>query len=103
MISSAMLRAMGFQARTVRRAFLLEATFIALQGIVIGVSLGLLTSWSVMTNSEGFSANHISFSVPVATVIVLLVVPLLASLLGVLAPATSASRIRPAIALRIAD
>jgi len=45
----------------------------------------------------------VSFSVPIASVVILLVVPLLASLLGVLAPANSASRVRPAIALRIAD
>jgi putative ABC transport system permease protein len=94
---------MGFQASVVRRAFLLEATFIASQGIVIGIVLGLLTSWSVMTNSDSFSANSIRFEVPWVTVALLLVVPMVASLLGVLAPARSASRIRPAIALRIAD
>jgi putative ABC transport system permease protein len=98
-----MLRAMGFQSSVVRRAFLLEASFIAMQGIVIGVVLGLLTSWSVMSNSDAFSQQHIAFEIPIVTVLVLLVVPLLASLLGVLAPANSASRIRPAVALRIAD
>jgi putative ABC transport system permease protein len=98
-----MLRAMGFQTSVVKRAFLLEATFIASQGIVIGIALGLLTSWSVMTNSDAFSANAIQFSIPWAMVSVLLVVPMLASLLGVLAPATAASKVRPAIALRIAD
>lgn len=98
-----MLRAMGFQASVVRRAFLLEATFIALQGIVIGVVLGLLTSWSTLSNSDSFSSDGIGFSVPMLTIAALLVVPLLASLLGVLAPANSAARVRPAIALRIAD
>jgi putative ABC transport system permease protein len=98
-----MLRAMGFQASVVRRAFLLEATFIASQGVVIGIVLGLLTSWSVMTNSDSFSANSIRFEVPWLTVALLVVVPMGASLLGVLAPARSASRIRPAVALRIAD
>ena len=98
-----MLRAMGFQSSVVRRAFLLEATFIAAQGILVGVTLGLLTAWSVMTNSEAFSAEAIEFSIPWATIVVLLVAPMLGSLLGVLAPATTASRIRPAVALRIAD
>ena len=99
-----MLRAMGFQSSVVRRAFLLEAAFIAAQGIVMGIALGLLSSWSVLTNSEAFSAQSgVQFAVPWGTVLVLLVVPLLASLLGVLAPANSASRVRPAIALRIAD
>jgi putative ABC transport system permease protein len=98
-----MLRAMGFQSSVVRRAFLLEATFIAAQGIVIGVGLGLLTAWSTLSNSDALSSEHVSFSVPVGTVVILLIVPLLASLLGVLAPANSASRVRPAVALRIAD
>ncbi|HEX4906137.1 MAG TPA: FtsX-like permease family protein [Acidimicrobiales bacterium] len=99
-----MLRAMGLQSSMVRRAFLLEAAFIAAQGIVVGIALGLLTSWSVLSNSEAFSAETgVQFAVPWGTVVVLLVVPMLASLLGVLAPANSASRVRPAIALRIAD
>lgn len=98
-----MLRAMGCQASVVRRAFLLEGAFVAAQGIIIGVVLGLLTSWSVLTNSESFSQQGTHFSIPGVTVVVLLIVPLLASLLGVLAPANSASKIRPAVALRIAD
>jgi putative ABC transport system permease protein len=98
-----MLRAMGFQSGVVRRAFLLEAAFVAAQGIVIGVGLGLLTSWSVMSNAEGFNADGVQFSIPWVTVLVLLTVPLAASLVGVLAPANSASRVRPAVALRIAD
>ncbi|MEN3273863.1 MAG: hypothetical protein V7636_2624, partial [Actinomycetota bacterium] len=40
---------------------------------------------------------------PWVTVFFLLAVPMVASLLGVLAPANSAARVRPAIALRIAD
>jgi putative ABC transport system permease protein len=98
-----MLRAMGFQASVVRRAFLLEATFVASQGVAIGIGLGLLTSWSVMTNSEGFSGQGTTFAIPWATVLFLLVVPMIASLLAVLAPANSAAKVRPAIALRIAD
>jgi putative ABC transport system permease protein len=98
-----MLRAMGFQSSVVRRAFLLEATFIAAQGIVIGVVLGLLTAWSTLSNSSSLTSEHVSFSIPWLSVAFLLVVPLLASLLGVLAPANSASRVRPAVAHRIAD
>ena len=39
-----MLRAMGFQSRVVRQAFLVEAGFIAVQGIALGVILALVTS-----------------------------------------------------------
>src|SRR5205085_1256914 len=44
-----MLRAMGFPSKVVRRAFLIEAAFIAGQGVVIGGVLGLVTGFSVLT------------------------------------------------------
>ncbi len=98
-----MLRAMGFPARTVRGAFLLEATFIALQGILIGVTLGLVTSYQLLANSSTFGDSDLGFLVPWAGLAVLLAVPLGASLLAAAWPAGQASRIRPAVALRIAE
>lgn len=38
------LRALGFQAGTIERAFLAESSFVALQGLVLGALLGVLTS-----------------------------------------------------------
>ena len=98
-----MLRAMGFRARTVRRAFLIEAAFIALQGIAIGAVLGLVTGFSVMSNSSTFGDRALPFEVPWVSIGVLTAATLAVSLLAVLAPATQASRIKPAVALRIAD
>jgi putative ABC transport system permease protein len=98
-----MLRAMGFSASVVRRAFLVEASFVAVQGIVIGIGLGLVTAWQVMTNSDAFGSQQLSFSVPWLHVAVILAVPLVASLLATVSPAARAARIRPAAALRIAD
>jgi len=98
-----MLRAMGFAARTVRRAFLIEASFIALQGIVIGVVLGLITGFSVVSNSTTFGDRALPFSVPWLSIALLSAATLVVSLLAVLAPARHASRIKPAAALRIAD
>lgn len=98
-----MLRAMGFPARTVRRAFLIEASFIALQGIVLGTVLGLLTGFSVLSHSSTFGDRGLPFAVPWLAIGVLAAATLGVSLLAVLAPATRASRIRPAAALRIAD
>ena len=97
-----MLRAMGFPARVVRRAFLIEATFIAAQGIVIGGALGLVTGFSVLSNSTTFGDKALPFTVPWG------VIALLAAAAGRVAarrrrPATQASRIKPAVALRIAD
>jgi len=98
-----MLRAMGFASKVVRRAFLIEATFIAAQGIVIGGVLGLVTGYSVLSNSSTFGDKRLPFTVPWPLIGLLAVAALGASLLAVAAPARQASRIKPAVALRIAD
>ena len=98
-----MLRAMGFPARVVRRAFLFEAAFIAVQGILIGLVLGLIVSWSLLSSSEAFGDQPLPFSVPWTGLAVVLVVPLVASLVAAFAPAAQAAKIKPAVALRIAD
>lgn len=98
-----MLRAMGFSAAIVRRAFLLEAGFVALQGILIGMILGMVTAYNLLVNSDSFGSQKLDFSWPWSVLAVIAVVPLLASLLATAAPATQAARIRPAAALRIAD
>ena len=97
------LRAIGVSAAVVRRAFLIEATFIAVQGIVIGGTLGIVTGYSVLSHSSTFGGEALPFTVPWVALLALAAAALAASLLAVLAPATQASRIRPAIALRIAD
>ena len=97
-----MLRAMGFPSSVVRRAFLLEAAFISVQGIFLGVGLALFTAQQVMNNSDAFG-NDLSYQVPWVALVLLFVVPLLASLAATSAPAMQAARIRPAVALRIAD
>ena len=98
-----MLRAMGVSATVVRRAFLLEALFIALQGIVLGVVLGLVTSYSVLTNSTVFGTGQLTFVWPWAALVGIVLVPLVASLLATALPASRAARIRPAVALRVTD
>jgi putative ABC transport system permease protein len=98
-----MLRAMGFTSSVVRRAFLVEASFVAILGIAMGVSLGLVTSWSLLTQSAAFGDQPLPFSVPWGALAVLGIVPLGASLLAAFAPAAQASRIMPAAALRIAE
>jgi len=98
-----MLRAMGFQHRVVRTAFLLEATFIAAQGVIVGVSLALITAYTLLTKSDSFGSQRLAFSVPWTNLAIVVVVSMVASLAAVLAPASQASRIKPAVALRIAD
>lgn len=98
-----MLRAMGVRSDVVRRAFLVEATFIAAQGIVIGVALGLLTSWTLLENSDAFGDQRLDFVVPWLGLAGVVTGPLVASLLAAAVPASRAAAIRPAVALRIAD
>src|SRR5207248_3244556 len=98
-----MLRAMGFGAIVVRTAFLFEAAFVALQGVAIGVVLALLVSFQVLSSSKTFDNQALGFSVPWATLAILLGATVAASLLSTLAPATQAARVKPAVALRAND
>jgi ABC-type lipoprotein release transport system permease subunit len=76
---------------------------VAIQGIVVGVGLGLLTAYQVITNSDAFGDSTLPFVVPWLALAVVISVPLVVSLLATAAPANQASKIRPAAALRLAD
>jgi putative ABC transport system permease protein len=95
------LRALGFQATAVRAAFVVESSFIAIEGVLIGTVLALVCAWSI-TLTDGFGSD-ISFRIPFTSILVLVVGTLLCSLLATAAPARSAAKIDPAVALRIAD
>lgn len=96
------LRSLGFQARTVRRSFVLEATFVALEGTLIGVVLSLITAFNVMSNTAAFGESA-QFIIPWGGIGLIVIGTLVASLLATAAPTRAAARIRPAVALRIAD
>ncbi len=98
-----MLRAMGFRSGLIRIAMLSEAGLIAAQGTVIGAVLGLITTRQLLMASDSFGDVPIPFIVPWAGLAVILALPLAASLAVTAWPATRAARIRPAVALRIAD
>jgi len=98
-----MLRSLGFSAGKVRSAFLLESGFVALEGILLGTALSLVTSYQLVSRSDFFGDIRVPFSVPWLQLAVLLGVALIASLLATLGPANQAARIKPAVALRIAD
>jgi putative ABC transport system permease protein len=94
------LRAIGFQPGGVGRSFAFEAGFVALEGTLLGVTLALVTLYNITIHSEAMG-DISSFSVPVTTLAILLVGTVAASLLATVAPAVSASRIKPAVALRL--
>jgi putative ABC transport system permease protein len=95
------LRSLGFPSVSVRRAFVTESAFVALEGIGIGMVLALVTAWRLI--GSGSFGGGLAFSVPVLPLFVLVLGTFIASLLATAAPAQQASRIRPAVALRIAD
>jgi putative ABC transport system permease protein len=98
-----MLRSLGFQSAKVRSAFLLESGFVALEGILIGTALSLVTSYQLVAQSNFFGDAKVPFSVPWPQLGLLLGIALVASLLATLAPAQRAASIKPAVALRMAD
>jgi putative ABC transport system permease protein len=95
------LRAIGFVAPQVRNAFLSESAFTALQGIVVGTALALVTAAQLVDSGE-FGESAV-FTIPWTDVGILTGAALVASLLATAWPARQASRIPPAVALRTAE
>jgi putative ABC transport system permease protein len=95
------LRSLGFVSPKVRVAFLLESGFVALEGILVGSILALVTASQLMTHGE--FGEGISFTIPWANVVILTSSALAASLIATAWPAQQASQIPPAVALRVAD
>ena len=94
-----MLRALGFQRGQVRLAFLIESSFVALLGIGLGVALGAALSVGIVDSFEE-QISGIRYTVPWSTLGVIVGLAYFASLLTTLLPASQASRVYPAEALR---
>jgi putative ABC transport system permease protein len=94
-----MLRALGFQRGQVRLAFLIESSFVALLGIGLGVALGAALSVGIV-DSFAEQVSGIRYTVPWSTLGVVVGLAYFASLLTTLLPASQASRVYPAEALR---
>jgi putative ABC transport system permease protein len=97
------LRALGFRSTAIRRAFMAESTFVATEGIVIGAVLAVVTTWLLYRNSAAFEGLHAPYPIAWRDITVILVATLVASMLATLGPAHRAARIRPAVAIRVAD
>jgi putative ABC transport system permease protein len=91
------LRALGFASRTVQRSFLMESAIVAAEGVVLGSVLGLLTTWLM------YDGVRVRFPIEWPIVSVLVAVTVALSLAATWLPARNAARIRPAVAVRIAD
>jgi putative ABC transport system permease protein len=97
------LRALGFPARVVRRAFLIESSFVALEGILLGTALSIVTSYLLFRNDDELQAAGGGFPIPWLAISILVAATAAASLAATAWPASRAARIRPAVALRIAE
>ena len=97
------LRALGFRASTVQRSFLVESGFVALEGVVLGGVLGVLTTWLMYQKSAMFADLQTGFPVMWGTVAVLALITVVMSLLATAAPARRAAHILPALATRVSE
>lgn len=96
------LRSLGFQPPAVARSFLTEATFIAVEGVLIGVVVALVGSYGLVMSGADFMRDW-DFAVPWDEVGVICAITLGATALTAVIPALRASRIKPAVALRAID
>ncbi len=102
----AILRSLGFQSKAVGRSLVYESLIVALQATVLGVSLSMITTYNLVVGSTLFTAIFgapASFSVPFAPIAVLVAITIVGALLATIGPAFSATKLKPAIGLRIAD
>jgi len=96
-----MLRAIGYQRGMVALSFLFESGFIALSGILLGLSLGLSLAWLLITTgSFGEESQNIDFVVPWLNLAVICTIAFGASMLMTFLPARAASNVAVAEALR---
>ncbi len=94
-----MLRAIGFTRWMVGLSFLMESSFIALLGIAIGLSTGLLTSFNLVQDIQS-DERDVSLVIPWLRVVIIVGGAYLFSLVTTILPARQAAGIAPADALR---
>jgi putative ABC transport system permease protein len=92
-----MLRALGYQARMVGLSFVLEASFIAITGILIGAATGIVLGLNIIGVAFGSVAD---FQMPWGSIAFVVLLAYGFALLTTIIPAWQASRIYPAEALR---
>jgi putative ABC transport system permease protein len=94
-----MMKAIGYKSRMIWLGFLLESSFVALFGIVLGIGLGSLISWNIVNELKD-QVEGLRFQIPWANVAVIVSIAWGFSILTTLWPARQASRIYAAEALR---
>ena len=95
-----MLRAIGFQPRMVALSFLLESSFIALTGILVGSLTGALIGQALINAAYSAVMGEQVMVIPWLAILGIVTAAYLFSLLTTILPALQASHIYPAEALR---
>jgi len=96
-----MLRAIGYQRSMVALSFLFESGFIALSGILLGLTLGLSLAWVlIVTGDFGEETKGTDFLIPWLNLAIICGVAFVASMVMTWLPARAASRVPVAEALR---
>jgi len=86
-----LLRAVGMSRAQLRSAVRWEAVLISLVGTGVGIGLGLLVSWALVTALEGFGLTR--FSVPVRSLAIVVAVGAALGVLASIRPARRAARL----------
>jgi putative ABC transport system permease protein len=94
-----MLRALGFQRRMVSWVFLIESSFVALLGILLGTGLALIPASQLITDMAA-DIPGLNFQVPWREILVVAGLAYGMTLLTTWLPALQASQITPSEALR---
>ena len=96
-----MLRAVGYRKGMIQLSFLIESSFVAVLGIIIGTVLGLVLSYNVVLDiRDEQGLDTIQYAIPWIQMIIILGLTYIFSLLATYIPARQASKVYPAEALR---
>jgi putative ABC transport system permease protein len=96
------LRAIGYRSRMIQGSFLIESSFVALLGILIGLVLALILAYNFYTGEVETSMPGIelTFNIPWRQLGLIVAIAYGASLFTTFLPAWQAARVYPAEALR---
>ena len=93
------LRAIGYRREMIQLSFLVEASFVSLLGVAIGVALGTILSFNLV---DAFREQipGLEFSMPWLQIGIIISIAYLFAMITTYLPARQAARIQPAEALR---
>ncbi|MCK4717900.1 MAG: ABC transporter permease [Thermoplasmata archaeon] len=93
-----MMRAIGFKRRMVRRAFIIEGSFITILGLAVGALNGIAIGHYLWR--DGFKDMGYELSIPFWNIFLICLAAFTMTMLAAIPPARAASNVTPAEALR---